>query len=144
VAPAGSPLNHRLSGAADKDRPPWRNPAKTARQIIRKPTMVPKGVNDVLGTILWALIGGTILGYLAKLLLPGRQNIPAWATIGAGIVAALLGGLIADWLGIGNTRGIDWWKHIIQIALAVLAVWLVARLFAGGRGTTTRRTSAGY
>ena len=79
----------------------------------------------MLSTILWALIGGTILGYLAKLILPGRQEIPAWATIGAGIVAALLGGLIADWLGVGRTTGFDWWKHIIQIALAVVAVWLV-------------------
>jgi uncharacterized membrane protein YeaQ/YmgE (transglycosylase-associated protein family) len=100
----------------------------------------------MLGTILWALIGGTILGYLAKLLLPGRQDIPAWSTIGAGIVAALLGGLIADWIGVGQTGGIDWIKHIIQIGLAVLAVWLVARMFAGrGRGTSDeRRTSAGY
>jgi uncharacterized membrane protein YeaQ/YmgE (transglycosylase-associated protein family) len=99
----------------------------------------------MLGTILWALIAGTILGYLAKLLLPGRQNIPAWATIGAGIVAALLGGLIADWLGVGTTTGIDWWKHIIQVVLAVIAVWLVARLFAGRRtGPNDRRTSAGY
>jgi uncharacterized membrane protein YeaQ/YmgE (transglycosylase-associated protein family) len=100
----------------------------------------------MLGTILWALIGGTILGYLAKLLLPGRQDIPAWATIGAGIVAALLGGLIADWIGVGQTGGIDWIKHVIQIVLAVLAVWFVARLFSGrGQGTTDdRRTSAGY
>jgi len=99
----------------------------------------------MLGTILWALIGGTILGYLAKLLLPGRQDIPAWSTIGAGIVAALLGGLIADWLGVGQTGGIDWIKHIIQIALAVVAVWLVARMFSGrGRGETERRTSSGY
>jgi uncharacterized membrane protein YeaQ/YmgE (transglycosylase-associated protein family) len=99
----------------------------------------------MLSTILWALIGGTILGYLAKLLLPGRQNIPAWATIGAGIVAALIGGLIADWLGVGRTGGIDWIKHIIQIALALIAVWLVARMFSGrGEDSAHRRTSAGY
>jgi uncharacterized membrane protein YeaQ/YmgE (transglycosylase-associated protein family) len=99
----------------------------------------------MLGTILWALIGGTILGYLAKLILPGRQNIPAWATIGAGIVAALLGGLIADWIGVGTTGGIDWIKHIIQIALALVAVWFVARLFSGrGHGEAQRRTTAGY
>ncbi len=99
----------------------------------------------MLSTILWALIGGTILGFLAKLILPGRQNIPTWATIGAGIVAALVGGLIADGLGVNRTSGVDWWKHIIQIALAVLAVWLVARMFSGReRGTDNRRTSTGY
>jgi uncharacterized membrane protein YeaQ/YmgE (transglycosylase-associated protein family) len=92
----------------------------------------------MLGTILWAVIGGTILGYLGKLLLPGRQDIPAWATIGSGIVAALLGGVIARWLGLANTRGIDWWEHIIQIVLAVIVIYWVARMFARRRhGTTT-------
>ena len=57
----------------------------------------------MIGTILWALVVGVVLGYLGKLLLPGRQNIPAWATIGAGVVAALVGGVIADWLGVGET-----------------------------------------
>ena len=93
----------------------------------------------MIGTILWALVAGVVLGYLGKLLLPGRQDIPAWATIGAGVVAALLGGLIADWIGVGETAGIDWWKHIIQIVLAVLAIWLVARMFTSrNRGTAAR------
>jgi len=84
----------------------------------------------MIGTILWALIAGTVLGYLGKMLLPGRQDIPAWATIGAGIVAALLGGLIATWFGWGETRGIDWLKHGIQVVLAIIAIWAVARLFS--------------
>jgi len=53
----------------------------------------------MIGDIVWAVVAGTVLGYLGKLLLPGKQDIPAWATIGAGIVAALLAGLVAGWLG---------------------------------------------
>jgi uncharacterized membrane protein YeaQ/YmgE (transglycosylase-associated protein family) len=97
----------------------------------------------MLATILGALILGVILGYLAKLILPGRQDVPAWATIGAGIVAALLGGFIADWLGVGETPGIDWTRHLIQLALALVAVALVARAYAGrgrGPGRTTARS----
>lgn len=90
----------------------------------------------MIGTILWAIIGGAIIGVLARLILPGRQNISVWLTIAVGIVAALVGGLIADWLGVGDTEGIDWIRHFIQIALAVLFVWLVAR-FTGG--STSRR-----
>jgi uncharacterized membrane protein YeaQ/YmgE (transglycosylase-associated protein family) len=90
----------------------------------------------MIGTILWALIAGVILGYLGKLLLPGRQNIPAWATIGAGIAAALIGGLLAEWMGVGETAGIDWIKHGIQVVLAIIAIWAVARLFS-------RRTTPG-
>jgi uncharacterized membrane protein YeaQ/YmgE (transglycosylase-associated protein family) len=100
----------------------------------------------MLATILGAIILGVILGYLAKLILPGRQEIPAWATIGAGIVAALIGGLIAEWLGVGETRGIDWIRHLIQLALAVVAVSLVARAYVsrGRGGTGPGRTTAGY
>ena len=92
----------------------------------------------MIGTILWAIIGGAIIGILARLILPGRQNISVWLTIAVGIVAALVGGLIADWLGVGETKGIDWIRHFIQIALAVLFVWLAAR-FTGG--SARRRTA---
>lgn len=98
----------------------------------------------MLATILGALILGVILGYLAKLILPGRQDIPAWATIGAGIVAALIGGLIAEWLGVGETPGIDWTRHLIQLALALVAVSLVARTYANrGGGAGPGRKTAG-
>ena len=88
----------------------------------------------MISTIVWAIVVGVILGYLGKLLLPGRQNIPWWATIGAGIVAALLAGLVADWLGWRHTAGIDWLYHGLQIVFAVLAIWGVTRLFDRGRG----------
>ena len=58
-------------------------------------------------------------------------------------MAALIGGLIADWLGVRQTRGVDWIKHIIQIVLAVIAVSFVARMFAGRGGSTDRRTTTG-
>jgi uncharacterized membrane protein YeaQ/YmgE (transglycosylase-associated protein family) len=87
----------------------------------------------MIGTILWAVIGGAIIGILGRLILPGRQNISMVWTVIAGILAALIGGLVADWLGVGDTRGIDWWRHIIQLALAVLFVWLVTRWKSGSR-----------
>jgi uncharacterized membrane protein YeaQ/YmgE (transglycosylase-associated protein family) len=92
----------------------------------------------MIATILWALIAGTILGYLGKLLLPGRQNIPAWATIGAGIVAALLGGWVASWFGWNETPGIDWLEHGLQIIFAVAAIALVAGYL--GRREASRRS----
>jgi uncharacterized membrane protein YeaQ/YmgE (transglycosylase-associated protein family) len=90
----------------------------------------------MLGTILWGIIGGAILGALGRFFVPGRQNFPIWLTILVGIAAALLGGVIATWLGVGETRGIDWIKHIIQLLLAVLFVWLTARII-GSRSSPT-------
>lgn len=84
----------------------------------------------MIGAIIWAIIAGAIIGILARLLLPGRQNISIWLTIGVGILAALLGGVIATWLGVGETSGIDWIKHIIQVALAMLFVWLAERMMS--------------
>ncbi|MPZ28609.1 MAG: GlsB/YeaQ/YmgE family stress response membrane protein [Micromonosporaceae bacterium] len=93
----------------------------------------------MIGTILWAVIGGAIIGVLARLLLPGRQNISVWLTVAVGIAAALLGGLLADWLGVGDTRGVDWLRHIIQVALAMLFVWLAVRYAGGARRRTPHR-----
>ncbi|MEV0718214.1 GlsB/YeaQ/YmgE family stress response membrane protein [Asanoa sp. NPDC050611] len=84
----------------------------------------------MIATLLWALIGGVIIGALARLILPGRQYISIWATITIGFIAALVGGVIADLLGVGETRGIDWIRHGIQIGLAILFVWIFTRLAA--------------
>jgi uncharacterized membrane protein YeaQ/YmgE (transglycosylase-associated protein family) len=88
----------------------------------------------VLGLIISAIVVGLIVGALGRLVLPGRQDISIWLTIAIGIVAALVGSLIASALGVGDTSGIDWIKLIIQVALAAAGVALVAgRLPTGGR-----------
>jgi len=82
----------------------------------------------MISILLWAVIGGAIIGALARLILPGRQNISIFATISIGFIAALVGGVIADLFGVGETRGIDWIRHGIQIGLAILFVWIFTRL----------------
>jgi uncharacterized membrane protein YeaQ/YmgE (transglycosylase-associated protein family) len=95
----------------------------------------------MLGEILWGIIGGAIVGVIGRLLLPGRQNISMLMTVIAGILAATLGGILASWIGVGETKGIDWIRHIIQLALAMLFVWLVARMRPkAGTGTANRGT----
>ena len=87
----------------------------------------------MLGLIISAIVVGLIIGALGRLVLPGRQDMPIWLTIVIGIVAALIGSLIASALGVGDTNGIDWIKLIIQVALAALGVSLVASRYATGR-----------
>lgn len=74
--------------------------------------------------IITAIIIGAIIGALGRLVLPGKQNIPIWLTIVVGIVAALLGTVIAR--QIVDTSGFSIVELIIQIALAALGVALVA------------------
>src|SRR6059058_99507 len=88
----------------------------------------------VIGVIISAIIVGLIVGALGRLVVPGRQNLSIWVTIAIGIVAALIGGVIASALHVGNTPGIDWIKLIIQVALAAVGVALVS----GGARSRTR------
>lgn len=88
----------------------------------------------MIGAIISAIVIGAIVGALARLILPGKQNMSWGLTLIVGIVAALLGTLVAQVFGWADTRGIDWLEHILQLALAVLGVWLVARI------QTTRST----
>ena len=86
----------------------------------------------MIGLILSAIVVGLIIGALGRLVVPGRQDLSIWVTIAIGIVAALIGSLIASALGVGETGGIDWIKLIIQVALAAVGVGLVAGRYASG------------
>lgn len=83
--------------------------------------------------IIAALVVGLIIGALGRLVLPGKQNIPIWLTIVVGVVAAIVGTLIANAFGVGDTRGIDWIELIIQIALAAVGVSIAASAYTRRR-----------
>ena len=86
--------------------------------------------------IITALIIGIIIGALGRLVVPGRQNIPIWLTMVIGVVAALLGTVIARAIGVSDTKGIDWIELLFQVVLAAIGVALVAGL--AGRRRITR------
>lgn len=85
------------------------------------------------GAIIGLLIAGIILGVLGRLLAPGEQKIPFWLTIVAGIVGALVGNVVAGLLGVDETGGFDWWRHIFQVIAAVIAVTLAASIYPKAR-----------
>ena len=77
--------------------------------------------------IISAIVIGAIIGALARLILPGKQNIPIWLTILVGIAAAILGTFLARAIGISTTTsGIDWLELLVQLVVAVIAVAIVA------------------
>jgi uncharacterized membrane protein YeaQ/YmgE (transglycosylase-associated protein family) len=86
--------------------------------------------------IITALIIGLIIGALGRLVVPGRQNIPIWLTMVIGVVAALLGTVIARAIGVADTKGIDWIELLFQVVLAAIGVALVVGL--AGRRRITR------
>jgi uncharacterized membrane protein YeaQ/YmgE (transglycosylase-associated protein family) len=91
--------------------------------------------------IITAIVVGAIIGALARLVLPGRQNIPIWLTIVVGIVAAVIGTFLARAIGISTaTSGIDWLELLVQLVVAVIGVALVAGIYSRrGVGQGDRR-----
>ena len=77
-------------------------------------------VGFVLKLLWWALIG-LVLGFIARAILPGKQEIGLLRTVGAGIAAAFLGGVIAHAAGVGNFL-----QFVIAAAVAVVLVGIVS------------------
>lgn len=67
------------------------------------------------------LVAGLIIGALARLIKPGKQNLSILATLGLGLVGSLIGGLIAQFFGTGSI----WELNIIGFVLAVVAAVLL-------------------
>ncbi len=84
--------------------------------------------------VITAIVIGAIIGALARLILPGKQNIPIWLTIVVGIVAALIGSAIVG--PMRDTSGVDWVELLVQVVLAAVGVIIVTSM-RGGR--TARR-----
>jgi len=67
------------------------------------------------------LVAGLIIGALARLIKPGKQNLGVLATLGLGVVGSLIGGLIAQFFGTGSI----WELNVLGFVLAVIAAVLL-------------------
>lgn len=79
-------------------------------------------MGDALWTLIGGLIAGIIIGPLARLVLPGKQNLSVGMTILLGAVGAIVGGFVYEALGGEDTSGIDWIRLAIQVAAAAVVV----------------------
>ncbi|NBE79896.1 GlsB/YeaQ/YmgE family stress response membrane protein [Micromonospora rubida] len=80
-----------------------------------------------------AIIIGLIVGALGRLVVPGKQSIPIWLTLLIGVVAAILGTLVAGAFGVDDTAGIDWIELLIQVIFAAIGVSLAAGAYGRRR-----------
>ncbi|MFE7777482.1 GlsB/YeaQ/YmgE family stress response membrane protein [Streptomyces sp. NPDC057445] len=87
---------------------------------------------------LWAIIVGFVLGLLAKAVLPGKQHSPLWLVTIFGIIGGIVGNALAGAFGIGETPGIDWGRHALQIVAAIVIVGLGDMAYMSLRGRKQR------
>ena len=81
------------------------------------------------------LIAGLIIGALAGLIKPGKQNLGLIATLLLGIVGSLIGGTIASFIGTGQIMELNVIGFIVSVIVAVLLIG-VAESLAGRRRVT--------
>jgi uncharacterized membrane protein YeaQ/YmgE (transglycosylase-associated protein family) len=80
------------------------------------------------------LVAGLIIGALARLIKPGKQNLSILATLGLGLVGSLIGGTIAWLLGTGSI----WELNVLGFVLAVVAAVLLIGTAEGLTGRKAR------
>ncbi|GGV70629.1 MULTISPECIES: GlsB/YeaQ/YmgE family stress response membrane protein [Streptomyces] len=87
---------------------------------------------------LWAIIVGLVLGLIAKAIIPGKQHLPLWLTVILGMIGGIAGNAIARAAGVEATSGIDWWRHIFQLVMAIILVGLGDRAWTAARRDSGR------
>ena len=91
----------------------------------------------MIGTILLALVVGAIIGLVARLVMPGKQNIGMIMTVLIGAVGGLIGSAVASHFGYHNANGgVAWIPFFIGVAVA--AVLIAVYEAVTGRGSRTR------
>ncbi len=76
--------------------------------------------------LIFAIIGGAIIGWFGKKLARGDVRIPTWLTIACGIGGIYLGNFLYTLFFKDNTAGFDWWRHTWQVVVAAVLVTAVA------------------
>jgi uncharacterized membrane protein YeaQ/YmgE (transglycosylase-associated protein family) len=72
--------------------------------------------------IIGFLVFGLIVGAVARLIKPGRQNLSIPMTLALGVVGSLIGGVVATLIGTGTFTELDFIGSVVAVIAAVLLV----------------------
>ncbi|OBG73447.1 transglycosylase [Mycobacterium sp. E1715] len=90
-------------------------------------------------SIILALIVGAIIGLVARLVMPGKQNVGMIMTVVLGAVGGLIGSWAASQFGYHNANGgVAWVPFFVGVGAAIVLIALYEALT--GRRTGTRLT----
>ena len=68
------------------------------------------------------IVAGLVIGALARLIKPGKQNLGIVATLLLGLAGSVIGGVIASLLGTGNIFELNFLGFIVAVIAAVLLI----------------------
>ena len=85
------------------------------------------------------LVAGLVIGALARLIMPGKQNLGILATLVLGLVGSLIGGTIAYLLGTGSIWELNVLGFVLSVVAAVLLIGAAEAISGGSRRRALRR-----
>jgi uncharacterized membrane protein YeaQ/YmgE (transglycosylase-associated protein family) len=81
------------------------------------------------------LVAGLIIGALARLIKPGKQDLGLLATLGLGLVGSLIGGLIAQLFGTGGIFELNILGFVLAVVAAVMLIGVAEGVAGKGKST---------
>lgn len=81
------------------------------------------------------IVAGLVIGALARLIKPGKQNLSLLATLLLGLVGSVIGGSIASLLGTGDIFELNFLGFIVAVIASVLLIGVA-------EGLSSRRAAA--
>jgi uncharacterized membrane protein YeaQ/YmgE (transglycosylase-associated protein family) len=73
------------------------------------------------------IVAGLIIGALARLIKPGKQNLSLLGTLGLGIVGSVIGGVVANVLGTGGIFELNFLGFVVAVIASVALVGVAER-----------------
>jgi uncharacterized membrane protein YeaQ/YmgE (transglycosylase-associated protein family) len=68
------------------------------------------------------IVFGLVVGLLARLLVPGRQELSVWMTLLLGVIGSVIGGVVANALGTGDIFELNFLGAVVAIAASVVLI----------------------
>lgn len=68
------------------------------------------------------IVAGLIIGALARLIKPGRQNLSVLATLLLGLVGSVIGGVVANLLGTGGIFELNVLGFVVAVIASVALI----------------------
>ena len=78
------------------------------------------------------IVAGLVIGALARLIKPGKQNLGLLATLLLGLAGSVIGGVIASLLGTGQIFELNVFGFVVAVIASVLLIG-VAESMSGRR-----------
>ena len=98
----------------------------------------------MIGSIVLALIVGAGIGLVARLIMPGKQDITMVPRVIIGAVGGLIGSAVASQFGYHNANGgIAWIPLFIGVAAAIALIAIYESVMGRRTGILGRRRDAG-